>query len=191
MSGARLAPAGKDLDAVRVTRFVGLQVTELLGSAVGPVIMDPSARSMYFLVSPGTTGAWSDLPQCTTLGETDHVVMPPQGKQTPPGLDWLIPAQQPLTSTPALREALETVLGPRLAAAPDPRLNHLHLTFDQIRGWNCALCGARLHAIGLSAPTRPARSPDRTHRTLGVCTRLPVTTTASLPGLGASVLGRW
>ncbi|MFD7972087.1 hypothetical protein [Streptomyces clavifer] len=145
MAGTRLAPAGQDWDAVRVTRFVGLQVIEHLGPGIGPVIMDPAARSMYFLVPPGTTRAWTDLPQCTTLGETNHVVLPPQHKQTPPGPYWLIPAQQPLASAPVLREALETVLGPRPGTTPETPLDLSRLTFDQIRGWNCALCGTRLH----------------------------------------------
>lgn len=74
--------------------------------------MDPAARSTYCLVPPGTTRAWSNLPQCTALGETNNVVLPSQHKQTPPGPHWLIPAQQLLASTLVLREALEAVFGP-------------------------------------------------------------------------------
>ncbi|MER6719904.1 hypothetical protein [Streptomyces halstedii] len=116
-AGPRLAPAGKDWDAVRVTRFLGLQTIERLGPHTGPVIMDPAARAMFFLVPPGTTQAWTDLPQATALGDTAYVVLPASDKQTPPGPYWLIPPQQLLADTRALREALETVLGPR---APTP-----------------------------------------------------------------------
>ncbi|HWU07557.1 MAG TPA: hypothetical protein VN520_14440 [Streptomyces sp.] len=143
-AGARLAPAGRDWDAVRVTRFVGLQAIEHLGPATGPVIMDPTPRTMYFLVPPGTTRTWTELPQCTALGDTAHLVLPHPGKQAPPGPYWLIPPHQMLADTPALRHALETVLGPR--PHPAERLDLSRLTLDQIRGWNCALCGARLHA---------------------------------------------
>ncbi|MGC5401720.1 hypothetical protein ACPXCP_39025 [Streptomyces sp. DT20] len=139
--GIRLVAAGKDWDAVRVSRFLGLQVLERLGSAAGPVLVDPVARTMYFLVPAGSTCTW-DVPQTQPLGETAHVVVPPQARQSPPGLFWLVSSQRPLASAAALRQALLDVQGPR----PTLPLVLENLTLDQIRGWACALCNARLHA---------------------------------------------
>ncbi|MFJ1839917.1 hypothetical protein ACIOJ9_39430 [Streptomyces sp. NPDC088175] len=144
-TGTRLAPAGKAWDAVCVSRFLGLQTVERLGTAAGPVIIDPAGRTMYFLVPPGTSRAWT-VPQTTALGEATHVVLPPERKQSPPGLYWLMPLSRPLTSASALHQALTAVQGPR----PDPRPREprdlAQLTFGQAQGWNCALCGARLIA---------------------------------------------
>ncbi|MGP3632664.1 hypothetical protein ACTU45_04690 [Streptomyces sp. 24-1644] len=142
--GSRLAPAGKEWDAIRVTRIVGLQAIRSLGARTGPVIMDPAARVMYFLVPPGSTSSWEHLPQSTALSETNHVVLPPKHKHTPPGPYWLIAEQQPLADTHALRRALEEVLQTSPVASPDPRLNLARLTFNQVKGYNCALCGTRL-----------------------------------------------
>ncbi|WP_328698552.1 hypothetical protein [Streptomyces sp. NBC_00342] len=139
--GMRLVAAGKDWDAVRVSRFLGLQVLERLGSAAGPVLVDPVARTMYFLVPAGSTRAW-DVPQTQPLGETAHVVVPPQARQSPPGPFWLVSSQRPLASASVLRQALLDVQGPR----PTLPLVLESLTFDQIKGWNCALCNARLLA---------------------------------------------
>ncbi|WLQ53702.1 hypothetical protein P8A21_39835 (plasmid) [Streptomyces poriferorum] len=140
-AGTRIVAAGTAWDAVRVGRFLGLEALERLGSAAGPVLVDPAARTMYFLVPAGSTTDW-DVPQSQALGETNHVVIPPATRQSPPGPYWLIDSRHPLTSTPQLRQALQAALGPRTAA----QLNLDCLTLDQIRGWNCALCNARLHA---------------------------------------------
>ncbi|WP_285574054.1 hypothetical protein [Streptomyces sp. RTGN2] len=140
-AGTRIVAAGKAWDAVRVGRFLGLKALERLGSAAGPVLVDPAARSMYFLVPAGSTHDW-DVHQSQALGETNHVVIPPATRQSPPGPYWLVDSRRPLTTTAALREALQAATGPR----SNPQLNLAHLTLDQIRGWNCALCNARLHA---------------------------------------------
>ncbi|WNI34376.1 hypothetical protein [Streptomyces sp. ITFR-6] len=103
--------------------------------------MDPAARTMYFLVPAGSTREW-DIPQTQPLGDTNHVVVPPETRQSPPGPYWLVSAHRPLTSTMVLREALQNVQGPRTALP----LVLESLTLDQIRGWNCALCNARLRA---------------------------------------------
>lgn len=55
---------------------------------------------------------------------------------------WLVNSSRPLTNTTALREVLQVVQGPRV----DPPINLDGLTFDQVKGWNCALSNARLHA---------------------------------------------
>lgn len=140
-AGTRIVAAGETWDAVRVGRFLGLQALERLGSVAGPVLVDPAARTMYFLVPAGSTSTW-DVPQSQALGETNHIVIPPAARQSPPGPYWLVNSHRPLTSTTALGEALQTVQGPRV----DPLLNLASLTFDQVKGWNCALCNTRLHA---------------------------------------------
>ncbi|MFJ2095522.1 hypothetical protein ACIOEW_40915 [Streptomyces sp. NPDC087901] len=139
--GTRIVAAGTAWDAVRVGRFLGLEALERLGSAAGPVLVDPAARTMYFLVPAGSTHDW-DVLQSQALGETNHVVIPPTTRQSPPGPYWLVSSRRTLTSTPQLREALQAALGPRTT----PPLNLARLTLDQIRGWSCALCNARLHA---------------------------------------------
>ncbi|MEU4507768.1 hypothetical protein [Streptomyces sp. NPDC024089] len=143
--GTRLAPAGQAWDAVSVSRFLGLQAVERLGAAAGPTIMDPAGRTMYFLVPPGTTRTWT-VPQTTALGETTHVVLPPDHKQAPPGPYWLLTPRRTLTSTRALQQALTAVQGPRTETRPDEPRDLARLTFGQAQGWNCALCGVQLLA---------------------------------------------
>ncbi|MFF3264917.1 hypothetical protein ACFYWO_37870 [Streptomyces sp. NPDC002932] len=140
-NGTHIVPAGKDWDAVRVSRFIGLQALERLGTAAGPVLVDPAARSMYFLVPAGGTCTW-DVPETKALGESAHIAMPPRGRKSPPGPFWLVGPQRPLASTTVLRQALLEAQGPRTTLP----LVLERLTLDQIRGWNCALCNARLHA---------------------------------------------
>ncbi|WP_432104454.1 hypothetical protein [Streptomyces sp. bgisy091] len=141
-----MAPAGVDWDAIRVPRFVGLQVIELLGPQVGPVIVNPAARTMYFLVPPGTTAAWTTLAPTTVLGKGSHVFLPARHQQKPPGPYWLTPCRQPLADTPTLRTTLASLLDSHPDTALDPRLDLTRLTFNQVKGWDCALCGSRLHA---------------------------------------------
>jgi hypothetical protein len=137
----RIAAAGKTWDAVRVPRFIGLQALNVIQGQQGAIVMDPRDRAMYFLVPPGTTADWS-LAQSTALGETNYVVLPADDKEIPPGPFWLVPPRRGRlhTDTGALRIALQTVLEQRGTAQP----NLGQLTMDQIRGFNCALCGARL-----------------------------------------------
>lgn len=135
----RIAAAGRKWDAVRVSRFLGLQALHLLQGREGAVVM-ASGRTMYFFVPPGSTTDW-EVPQSTALGETNHVVLPPRGKEKPPGPYWLSsPHHMQWTDTDMLRKALTNVLKLNRPAAPD--LDRLKL--DQIRGWSCALCGTRL-----------------------------------------------
>lgn len=140
-----MTPAGVDWDAIRVPRFLGLQVIERLGPQVGPVIVHPGARTMYFLVPRGTTGAWTAMTPAAVLGDGCYVFLPARYKQRPPGPYWLTPRQQPLADTPTIRTTLESLL-PSSDVAQDPRLNLTRLTFAQVKGWDCALCGSRLHA---------------------------------------------
>ncbi|WP_331735364.1 hypothetical protein OG379_40615 (plasmid) [Streptomyces sp. NBC_01166] len=101
---------------------------------------------MYFLVPPGTTDAWTAMAPAAVLGEGSHVFLPARQEQRPPGPYWLTPRQQPLADTPTLRRTLEPLLRSHPGTAHDPRLDLARLTFGQVKGWNCALCGARLHA---------------------------------------------
>jgi hypothetical protein len=100
----RITAAGKEWDAVRVDRFLGLQAADRLGAAAGPVIVEPTA--MYFLVHPGATRGWG-LPQSKGLGETHYVVLPAPGRNHPPGPYWLLPPERPLASAEDVRRALE------------------------------------------------------------------------------------
>ncbi|MFH8736810.1 hypothetical protein [Streptomyces sp. NPDC017964] len=140
--GTRIAPAGVDWDAVRVPRFLGLQALNRLQGQEGAIVMEPGERAMYFLVPPRTTGGW-DVQQSVALGETNHVVLPAHSKETPPGPFWLAsPCRARLhTNTEALRAAIVAALGPRDPDQPDLE----RLCFEQLQGWNCALCGARLY----------------------------------------------
>ncbi|MFJ8848406.1 hypothetical protein ACIRFF_36595 [Streptomyces cyaneofuscatus] len=104
IADTRIAAAGKEWDAVRTDRFLGLQVADRLGAAAGPVIVEPAA--MYFLVHPGSTQGW-DLPQSTGLGETHYVVLPAAGRNHPPGPYWLLPPARPLADADDVRRALE------------------------------------------------------------------------------------
>ncbi|MEV1048665.1 hypothetical protein [Streptomyces sp. NPDC049916] len=138
VANTRIAPAGVSWDAIRTDRLLGLQTVDHLGPAAGPVIVEPAA--MYFLVHPGASEGWS-VPQSTAIGQTQHVVLPPETKSPPPGPYWLLSPTLPLASAAALRRALEAVQGPRPGS---PDLDRL--TMNQIMGWNCALCGVRLYA---------------------------------------------
>ncbi|MFE0200933.1 hypothetical protein ACFW0I_35070 [[Kitasatospora] papulosa] len=141
-NGTRIAPAGVDWDAVGVPRFLGLQALNRLQGREGAIAMDTGDRTMYFLVPPGTTTGWN-IQHSAALGETNHVVLPADEKEIPPGPYWLVsPRRGRLhTDTQALRAALEAALGPRDPNQPDLE----RLRFEQIQGWNCALCGAGLY----------------------------------------------
>ncbi|WP_426501728.1 hypothetical protein [Streptomyces sp. D54] len=103
-AGAQIAAAGKEWDAVRTDRFLGLQAVDRLGAATGPVIVEPAA--VYFLVPPGGTTAW-DLPQSKGLGTGHYVVLPAADRNRPPGPYWLLPPERPLAAIDAVRRALE------------------------------------------------------------------------------------
>ncbi|MGW0657064.1 hypothetical protein ACWD4T_51740, partial [Streptomyces umbrinus] len=91
--GTWIAPAGKVWDAVRLSPPLGLQALNAVTGNLGAVIMGPGDRGMYFLVPPGTTHAWN-LPRTAALGQTSHVVLPPDGREQPPGPYWLISPQR-------------------------------------------------------------------------------------------------
>ncbi|MDQ0693576.1 hypothetical protein [Streptomyces sp. W4I9-2] len=103
-AGARIAAAGKEWDAVRTDRFLGLQAVDRLGAAAGPVIVEPAA--VYFLVPAGGTKAW-DLPQSKGLGTGHYVVLPAADRTRPPGPYWLLPPDRPLAAVDDVRRALK------------------------------------------------------------------------------------
>ncbi|MFD4793219.1 hypothetical protein [Streptomyces anulatus] len=103
-TGARIAAAGKEWDAVRTDRFLGLQAVDRLGAASGPVIVEPAA--VYFLVPPGGTTA-GDLTQSKGLGAGHYVVLAAADRTRPPGPYWLLPPDRPLAAVDDVRRALE------------------------------------------------------------------------------------
>lgn len=113
-TGTRLAPAGIDWDAVKVSRFVALQALRML-SHPGSVAVDsaPAEPALYFFVPPGSATGW-DVQQSTVLGAATHVALPPNAKERPPGPFWLIAPKAgriQLTRVDELRTALDTVTG--------------------------------------------------------------------------------
>ncbi|MFI5775460.1 hypothetical protein ACIA74_45305, partial [Streptomyces sp. NPDC051658] len=132
-AGTRIAPAGQTWDAIRVPRFLGLQTIGELGNRARPVTMDPAAHLMYFLVPTATASTWN-LPQTTVLSARNHVVIPPQDKETPPGPYWQITSRRPLTDTAALHHALQKVQ----VSSPDNSLpiDLTKPTLEQARGLN-------------------------------------------------------
>ena len=119
VAGTRLAPVGGDWDVIQVGRFYGLQALQRL-AAPGSVTVDGAvtAPTLSFFVPPGTAGVWR-APQTIALGPATHVSLPPDGKEAPPGLWWLIPPRDgeiTLTSADALRLALEISFGPQPGA---------------------------------------------------------------------------
>jgi hypothetical protein len=116
--GIQLMPAGRDWDAVRVPRSIGIVAHEAMGGASRAVICD-SGSQLYWLVPPGTAAGWS-VRGTAALGTSTYVVIPPTVLTTGPGDHW---ERSPgpagyLTDPHVLREALQAAvdaaLGPRV-----------------------------------------------------------------------------
>lgn len=76
-----------DWDVIRVGRYYGLQALARL-QAPGTVAIDPSATpSVYFFVRTGSTATW---PLAPVIRVTTDFEMPPDERQTPPGIYWLL-----------------------------------------------------------------------------------------------------
>ncbi|MER6610794.1 hypothetical protein ABT282_34090 [Streptomyces sp. NPDC000927] len=139
-----IAAAGRSWDAVRVSRFLGLRALRLIEGREGPVVVDPASRLMYFLVRPGSARTWR-VPQSRALGEQSYVVLPQWGKNRPPGPYWLTAAcGRQHTDIGVLRSALMNAQGLKGPEKAVVNLDVDRLSLDQMRGWNCALCGKRL-----------------------------------------------
>ncbi|MGW3311487.1 DUF6415 family natural product biosynthesis protein [Streptomyces sp. NPDC001073] len=111
VSGMRLAAAGVSWDAVKVRRHLAVRAIERIAQP-GAVAVDPSPAepALYFFIRAGSAAGW-DVPQTAALGLSSHVVLPPDHREAPPGPYWLISPERGLTSTSALRQALEQTMG--------------------------------------------------------------------------------
>ncbi|MEU4171039.1 hypothetical protein AB0F46_29685 [Streptomyces sp. NPDC026665] len=114
-AGCTLRDAGKDWDAIRVTRSTGLSVIEILGTRCGAVVEDPLTTSLYFFVAPGVAAAW-DVDTTRPLGSGSSVTIPPDRRTQGPGPHWrMCPGEDRwLTDADALRAALADSLRPGL-----------------------------------------------------------------------------
>ncbi|WP_069764761.1 hypothetical protein [Streptomyces sp. LUP47B] len=100
--------AADGVDVITVCRFLALQAMERL-TAPGAVSVNPlpGAPTLSFLVSADAVSWWPS--HSGVRGSCTEVVLPPDGKEAPPGPYWLIGRSQGLTSVAALRAALEAV----------------------------------------------------------------------------------
>lgn len=100
--------ATEEVGVITVCRFLALQALERL-TAPGAVSVNPlpGAPTLSFLV-PADAARWRPS-HSGARGSCTEVVLPPDGKEAPPGPYWLIERSQGLTSVAALRAALEAV----------------------------------------------------------------------------------
>ncbi|MGW8375382.1 hypothetical protein [Streptomyces sp. ODS28] len=85
--GTRLVPTGRQFDAIRVPRFLGLVALSGL-RRTGAVIVDPRERALYFLVPAGAADTWA-VPETRALGTAEYLIVPPPARTAPPGPYWL------------------------------------------------------------------------------------------------------
>lgn len=109
-AGCTIQDAGRDWDAVRVPRSVGLATVAILGPRCGAVI-DDGQMVLYFFIPAGVI--WS-APNTRSLGSGSSLTVPPARRTSGPGPYWRIcPGDSDgLTDPEALRAAIEDVLGP-------------------------------------------------------------------------------
>lgn len=117
ISSCHIEEAGRDWDAVRVPRSIGLDALSILGGRSGPVLEDPSAAALYWFIPQGSSVGW-DVPNTRTLEQDAHLVIPPARRTRGPGPHWRIcPAEEAwVTDAAALRAALLDALGPSFRA---------------------------------------------------------------------------
>ena len=112
-------------EAVRVSRYYGLQALNILASP-GNVAVDPDALTVYFFVPAGTTQRWQPMPAGGGLTViTDGLQLPPGTRRTPPGTYWLVPPRQGVIrscDSTALHSALLACL-PAWTGQPDEQPN--------------------------------------------------------------------
>lgn len=113
----RITSVGRDWDAVRLPRYLGLLAVGRLGDAVGSVVVDPGARRLYVLVPVGAAARWA-LPGTRALGQGSFLALPGQGRTAPPGPYWLTccPSGRDLVDPQVLLSVLSDV--PRNASCP-------------------------------------------------------------------------
>ncbi|MFE9454046.1 hypothetical protein [Streptomyces sp. NPDC006739] len=73
----------------------------------GPVIEDPGAGWLYWLVPPGSSSRWEPHSHGVCIGAPHTITLPSLNRTTPPGPYWLRPsASDRLVPTGPLRQAL-------------------------------------------------------------------------------------
>lgn len=118
-AGVALMPAGRDWDAIRVKRRIGLVAHKAMGAASRAVICD-SGSNLYWLVPPGTSVSW-DVAHTEALGPTTYVVIPPTALTCGPKDHWERPpgADGYLTDPDCLRVALEAAVDAEVGPRPE------------------------------------------------------------------------
>ncbi|WP_351232172.1 hypothetical protein [Streptomyces sp. NPDC002133] len=111
-------PAGRDWDAVRVPRSVGLTALSILGARSGAVLEDPGALALYWFVPAGAAADWA-VTNTRPIGRGTFVVIPPPLRIEGPGPHWRIcPTDGTWTTQPgALQAAIEAALNPAMGRA--------------------------------------------------------------------------
>lgn len=117
ISSCHIEEAGRDWDAVRVPRSIGLDALSILGGRSGAVLEDPSAATLYWFIPQGSSVGW-DVPNTRALEQEDHIVIPPARRTKGPGPYWRIcPGDGAwVTESAALRAALLDAFGLALTA---------------------------------------------------------------------------
>ncbi|MEU9480737.1 hypothetical protein [Streptomyces sp. NPDC048191] len=89
----------------------GFAVADMLDQVqggCGPVIHDPDAGWLYWLVPPGSSAAWPHHSFGVCIGTPHTITLPHLNHRMPPGAYWLRPsASDRLVPTRALREHLD------------------------------------------------------------------------------------
>ncbi|MFC8679825.1 hypothetical protein ACFUEN_44995 [Streptomyces griseorubiginosus] len=113
-AGCTVIDAGRDWDAVRVPRSVGVDAMTILGTRCGAVVEDPLCEAVYYFVPVGTAAVW-DVPTTRALGAGASVTIPPPRRTDGAGPHWRIcPGDGSwLTDPQALQAALEDAIPAR------------------------------------------------------------------------------
>ncbi|MFF4748864.1 DUF6415 family natural product biosynthesis protein [Streptomyces sp. NPDC002514] len=86
-------PAWERWETIRIGRFYGLQALARLGT-FGTVAIDPVTPAVYFFVDIGSVASWPEGPASGAFSVTTDFMPPPDDRQMPPGVYWLVPPQQ-------------------------------------------------------------------------------------------------
>ncbi|MFK0120721.1 hypothetical protein [Streptomyces sp. NPDC090994] len=82
-----LEDVGRDWDAIRIPRSVGLSAADVLGARSGAILDDGAV--VYFFVPVGTASTWTD-DTTRALGTGSTLVVPPRRRTAGPGPFWRI-----------------------------------------------------------------------------------------------------
>ncbi len=87
--------------------YAAVDLMDALQGGCGPVIEDPDAGWLYWLVPPGSSARWEPHPYAVCLTTPHTIILPPLGRSRPPGPYWHRPsASDRLVPAGPLREAL-------------------------------------------------------------------------------------